>query len=340
MIIFRADGNSKIGSGHIMRCLSLADAAGERGMACCFVTAGSEFQNIIQEREYKCVVLGTDYTDMEAELPTLKKVLADEKADAIVVDSYFATEAYLNALRPFGKLIYIDDLAAFAYPVDMLVNYNIYAPDIGYEELYAQKKKPLLLLGPQYAPLRREFQNGDFRRPNGNVKNVFVSTGGADAEHIALQFIQYLKLRREPQYTFHVLLGAMNQDREEIENLAWNVPNVVIHQNVRDVRELMCSCDAALSAAGSTLYELCACGVPIITYILADNQATGAKRFANRGLALLTGDVRKNADFCPALLDKLDELARDVELRAAMAERAYRVVDGKGAGRVIKEVCS
>ena len=193
MIVFRADGNGNIGSGHIMRCLSLADAAGERHIDCRFVTAGSELQSVIQERGYKCIVLGTDYADMEPELPRLTKILSDERPEAIIVDSYYVTRSYLETLRRYGNLIYIDDLAAFAYPVDALINYNIYAPAMGYEKLYAKDAKPLLLLGPRYAPLRKEFQRLGYRRPSSQVKDVLVSTGGADAEHIALRLIQSLR---------------------------------------------------------------------------------------------------------------------------------------------------
>ena len=338
MILFRVDGNSRIGSGHVMRCLSLADAAGERGIPCCFVTAGAEFQSMIQDRGYQCAVLGTDYADMESELPALTKLLSEGKPDAVIIDSYFVTESYLNALRPFGKLIYIDDLAASAYPVDALVNYNIYAPDMGYEKLYGQKEKPVLLLGPKYAPLRREFQNMAFRRPAENVRNILVSTGGADSEHIGLRFIRYLKTGHGEQYTFHFLMGAMNRDREEIERLAQGMENIVLHKNVKDVRELMTSCNVAISAAGSTMYELCACSLPIITYILADNQIAGAKKFAALGLALSAGDARTDEDFCGVLLDRLEKLAMDYDLRAAMAERAHGVVDGRGAERVIDAI--
>ena len=137
---------------------------------------------------------------------------------------------------------------------------------------------------------------------------------------------------------FHFLLGAMNPDKDEIDNLARGISNIVVHQNVRDVRELMCTCDVALAAAGSTMYELCACSLPIVTYILADNQIAGARKFADEGLALLAGDARVGDDFCEVLLDKLGALTRDKELRTAMAERAYRVVDGKGAGRVINAI--
>ncbi len=339
MLVFRADRNSKIGSGHIMRCLSMADAAVERHIHPCFVTAGAGFRDIIQARGHRCAVMGTDYADMVSELPVFEKILNGEKPEAVIVDSYFVSEAYLNSLRRFAKVVYIDDLAASAWPVDTLVNYNIYAPDMGYEKLYERREKPVLLLGPQYAPLRREFQNLSVCPGGGNVRNVLISTGGADTEHIALRFVQYLKTGHGEEYIFHLLLGALNPDREEIGQLAGSMPNIVVHRNVQNMRELMTSCDIAVSAAGSTLYELCACGLPIITYILADNQIAGAKTFANRGLALLAGDARTEKDFCGALLDRLDDLAGNYKLRLSMAEKAYSVVDGKGAGRIIEEVC-
>ena len=159
MILFRADGSNRIGSGHIMRCLSLADAAGERGMDCLFVTAGAEFRDIIQDRGYRCIVLGTDYTDMESELPTLTRILSREKPDTIIADSYQVTANYLETLRHYGKLVYIDDLAAFAYPVDALINYSLGAEDVDYKALYAGQTEPKMLIGPRYIPLRRDFQN-------------------------------------------------------------------------------------------------------------------------------------------------------------------------------------
>ncbi len=339
MIILRADGNSRIGSGHIMRCLSLANAAGDRGITCCFVTSGAEFQNIIQARGYKCIVLGTDYANMEAELSALTGLLNDERPDMVFVDSYFVTETYLNALHSFVKLVYIDDLAAFAYPVDTILAYDLGMESTKYENLYRGKKLPQMLIGPKYTPLRKEFSGLDFRMPSRIVKNVFVSTGGADPEHIALRLVQYLQDKKKQKYTFHFLLGTMNQDKDEIERLTSSAESIVVHKDVQNVRELMTSCDVALSAAGNTMYELCACSLPIISYILANNQNAVAQKFAYEGLALLAGDARTCEDFCATLLDRLDELSRDYELRVAMASKAYSIVDGKGASRIIEEVC-
>ena len=100
---------------------------------------------------------------------------------------------------------------------------------------------------------------------------------------------------------FHFLIGAMNQDKKEIEKLAEGMSNAVLHYNVSDMKSLICSCDIAVSAAGSTLYEICACGVPLITYVLADNQYEGAKAFEEKGLALNCGDIR-NMDNKPGII--------------------------------------
>ena len=336
MILFRADGNSKIGSGHVMRCLSLADAGREAGVDCRFVTAGAEFQEIIQDRGYPCAVLGTDYADMESELPMLTTILSDEKPEAVVVDSYCVTPNYLSTLRPFGKLIYIDDLSAFAYPVDVLVNYGFGAENAGYDALYRGKQAPMMLLGLKYAPLRREFQGLSFKHPAETVKDVFVSTGGADPEHVAVRLIEGLQNRQDMAgYRFHLVIGPMNRDGGQIAALAPMLSNVSIHRNVRNMRELMTSCDVAISAGGSTILELCACGLPIITYSLADNQA-GIKKFAEEGFALFAGEARGNESFVASVFDLLNNLCRDYNRRKTMAEKVFHLVDGWGAGRVVE----
>ena len=309
MIFFRADGNSKIGAGHVMRCLSIAEAAMGMSEDVFFYTAGNEFSRIIQNRTITNIVLNTDFTNMESELYFFKSEILREKPNVVFVDSYYVTKDYLWSLVEYchsygGKVVYIDDVLAFAYPCDFLINYNIYGPDKKqeYMDMYEQagisagsEGHPKFLLGLEYVPLRKQFCNLPPRIVKDNPKDILVSTGGADTAHMALAIVKQLIALTPSELRdlkFHILIGAMNEDKVEIEKLAVGCDNIELHFNVKDMLGLMQKCDVAISAAGSTLYELCATQTPTITYVVADNQIPGAEGFAKRGIMKYVGDTR------------------------------------------------
>lgn len=328
----RADGNPKIGSGHIMRCLSLADGFRELGQEAIFVTADNCFQVTIEKRGYECIALGSKYDRLEDELPKLLPRLQNGKPRCIVLDSYFVTPGYMAAVKETAPLVYIDDLSAFDYPADLIVNYTLYA------ERFAYPQNKRCLLGPQYAPLRREFRDVPRRQAAERVTDVLLSTGGADSEHVALGCVQYLCGQPYNGTTYHVVLGAMNQDSAEIRRLSARCGHIVLHQNVSDMHSLMLQCDAAVSAGGTTLFELCACGLPTVTYVLADNQIMNAASFEEAGLMLCTGDIREDDRFAERIFERLETLAQNQTLRQNMAERMQTLVDGNGAIRLAGEI--
>lgn len=326
MIYFRADGNSKIGTGHIMRCLSLADAFREEGVPSAFVTAGPDLAPLIQGRGYACLTLGSAYDRMEEELPALLPLL--EGAALVILDSYFVTPGYMEAVKARAPLAYIDDLNAFPYPADVVVNYNLYG------ETAAYPPDQTCLLGPQYAPLRKQFQGLAPQTVKERIEQVLVSTGGTDPYHVALGCCEYLRAHPPASdLVCHVVLGAMNRDAERIEGIAAKTPCIVPHRQVTDMSGLMLQCDAAVSAAGTTLYELCACGLPAITYILADNQIDGAAAFAAAGLMPCAGDARKEPRLVERIFSALGGLSGR-EPRQETARRMQALVDGNGAARL------
>ena len=332
MILFRADGNAQVGSGHIMRCLSLADAFRDEGQTVVFVTADDCFQRVIRGRGYECVILHAKYDHMEGELPKFLPLLQKMRPSFVLLDSYFATPDYMAAIQRESPLVYIDDLNAFDYPADLVVNYTLYGENLP----YPQNKR--YLLGPQYALLRKEFQNVPLRQAAEQVHNILVSTGGADFEHVALRCVQYLLEQPPGHVTYHVVLGAMNQDISEIERISAGCPHILLHQNVSDMRSLMLRCDTAVSAGGTTLFELCACGLPTVTYVLADNQIMNAASFEEAGLMLNAGDIRGNGRYVEHIFERLELLVRDRPLRQRMAGQMQTLVDGRGANRLAKAI--
>lgn len=332
MILFRSDGNSDIGSGHIMRCLSIADAIQDNDEKCVFVTSCNQSADFIRSKGYICYSLDSDYRNMDEELHRFIALIEKLHPQRIVIDSYFVTEKYLMSLRELSVIVYIDDLNAFDYPVDMLINYNIYGEDV----LYPSGKK--YVLGTKYVPLRKEFQNIEVKSINATIKNVLVSTGGADPEHVALMFLKKLKVEHKfENKRFLVLVGGMNRDSDKIKLLAEDMPNVKICKNVTDMRSLMLGCDIAISAAGSTQYELCACGVPTISYVLADNQILGSQTFEKRGIIMNAGDCRDNPFFFEELFRLLVDM-EDFKIREKYSKKMRMLVDGKGAARLADSI--
>lgn len=331
MILFRADGNSQIGTGHIMRCLSLADAFRERGIPAAFVTAEPYMRPLIQERGYECAVLGSTYDRMEEELPMLLPLLEAKRPSCVILDSYFVTPEYMNTLRAETTLVYVDDLNAFDYPADLVVNYNLYGNAVHYPSNKAY------LLGPRYAPLREQFRNLAPRKAREQVEQILISTGGTDQYHVALRCVEYLLEHPPlPDTVYHIVLGAMNQDSERIRQLAAKAPYVVPHRQVADMCGLMLQCDMAVSAAGTTLYELCACGLPSVTYILADNQIQGAAAFDAAKLMPCAGDVREEVEFPKKIFSMLERLAAGQMGRQEISRRMQSLVDGDGAAHLVE----
>ncbi len=343
MIIFRTDGNETVGSGHVMRCLSIAQACKRKGHRCCFVTADSNYQEKIQQEGFQVWVLQSDYRYMEQELEQFAKILQKEKPKTVVVDSYFVNQEYFCKLKQYAKVFYIDDLMDRAHPVDGLINYNIYARKEFYVSLYKKvgMSLPELYLGTTFVPLRKEFSDLPVRQVNRLCENVLISTGGADPIGLGLTLLQALeKVKNREPWSYHIIAGSKNRNIEAMEKLAAKLPNVQLHKNVEHMAELMLKCDIAVSASGSTLYELCACGVPTICYSLADNQRQGLEAFGTLGIMENLQDLRFAEDAPRLILNAISNMAEQYERRENMAEKMATVVDGKGADRLADHLLS
>ena len=357
MILFRADANQNIGLGHIMRCLSIADAMsaisnstilprGKQDIK--FVLADDQTSDLIKDRGYEPIILHTDYRVMDSEIEKWTELEDSIDADLLIVDSYFVTEHYLSWLREeVGRVCYLDDVLSFPYPTDILINYNAYANESDYQELYERcEQKPEFILGVKYAPLRSSFIGVERREQREEVKDVLLSTGGSDELHIALSFVKYLCDQQPDGRTYHILLGAMNQDKPVIREMAEKMDNIILHENVADMKSLICSMDLIISAAGSTLYEICACGVPLITFSTADNQVPGAEAFENLGLAVNIGDLRDPTSINPSAVisgtlssdavERIMEAVEDLDedTRISMVHHQRETIDGMGAKRL------
>jgi len=291
---------------------------------------------VIEARGYSCQILHSDYKDMNGELDVLLRLTSFATAKGIVVDSYYATDKYLNILSEEKKTAYIDDYPV-KRPVHVIINYNVYADKREYSNGIASPGQKLIL-GPKFAPLRREFQNLEYSGIRNEVKEILFLAGGSDPEHAALNFVREL-INHEDSFHYVIVVGSMSGDFQAIQDISEKTcGRIEVRSNVTDMKGLMCASDLAISAAGSTLYELCACRVPVVNYVLADNQRLIAEGFADKGAMIFMGDVRKDPGFYSKLYDCIIDLSKDEERRTGLSEKAGELVDGNGAKRLIQEL--
>ncbi len=333
-VYIRADGNQRIGAGHLMRCLSIADRLRDLGRPPVFLTGDTAASGLIQEHGFFALSMDTPYDQMEQELPVLEKVLRNGRPQVFLADSYFVTKAYLQAVHALVPTVYMDDLDQAVYPVDGLINYNIYGGLLDYSDY--EKTGARLLLGPAYAPLRAEFS--DIRpRVFSGIRRVLVTSGGTDPMDFIGRFLaEILGKEAFRDLEYYCVLGRFNQNADRLRDQFRNEPGIHLLQNVTNMSDYMKKCDLAISAGGSTLYELCACGTPTIQYTLADNQLGAARAFSEQGLIPWAGDIRTDMEESFRVIEReMERLSAPGEWEARTAA-LQRVVDGRGAGRIAR----
>lgn len=357
-IWIRTDGNEKIATGHLMRCLSIARACAERKKNVVFLTADTQSETLLRERfafpsEFEIRCLHSDYQDMEEELPVLKGIIQNSHASAghafqkngswILVDSYYVTASYLEALKEWGRVAYLDDLVSFPYPVDCIINYDM--PENRKPDCYNIATR--CLLGSAYTPLRMQFQNVSYSVRQ-DVKHILISTGGTDpfqvTEKLLDHIMPYSQKKTEPnplsdsalfECDYHIITSRLNPRFDKLTNISRQYPNIHIYENVQDMAGLMVQCDLAVSAGGTTLYELCAVGVPTISFAMADNQLSAVQTFASSGTIPYAGDIRMDMDEVLDVICRfLDAMAADYSKRLEFSDRMRSYVDGHGASRI------
>jgi UDP-2,4-diacetamido-2,4,6-trideoxy-beta-L-altropyranose hydrolase len=333
-LLIRADASIAIGTGHAMRCLALAQAWQDAGGRAVFAMA--ETTPAIQERlvAERCEVVSISSAAGTAEDASQTIAIGrDQKAEWIVVDGYHFSADYQRALKAGGfKILFLDDYGhAQHYSADLVLNQNVCAR----AECYADREpQTRLLLGPRYCLLRREF--GAWRNWKREVSplcsHVLVMMGGSDPENLTARVIQALvSARLEVETT--VVVGGSNPHFAMLQNLAaQSGQKITVRRDVSNMAEPMAAADVAISAAGSTCWELCLLGLPALLIDVADNQSELVRELDRRGCAVHVGDRTVSVD---KIAEQLKRLVGSQELRQSLSQRSRELVDGDGAKRVV-----
>lgn len=330
MLYIRTDMNDTIATGHVMRCLAIADAAKEQGEWVTFLLADEQAVELIEQRGHRAIILHTNWNDMEGELPKLLQVAEKEKIEKILIDSYQVTEGYLRTLTSYVKTIYLDDRNTFQYPVRGLICYANYWQKFGYQDRYTGTK---LFLGTDYVPLRKVFSRCEKKQIRDKAEELLILSGGTDPYGMLKGILE--KVDKSKYRCINVICGRYYTAYEDLKKVYQAFANVHIYQAVTNIEEYMKTADIAVSAGGSTLYELCACGTPTISYAFADNQLDNVHQFEQDGLINYAGDARYDK-IVENIVQELKRYQNDRILREQRSYAMQDMVDGKGAFRIVE----
>lgn len=339
-ILVRTDANSSVGGGHVMRCLTVADALKNEGSNVDFVFSDDTSENIIRNRGYNCHILSSDWQKIEDGANILWQ-LCDEIDDPVVlVDTYSITAPFVNQLKNHAKVCYLGSKSGDLGHLDLLVNYSFEINENEYQETYG-KRGTKLLLGPAFSPLRPEFFEAYHDR-NGEISRVLVTTGNTDPHGFAPKFLKCaLADDRLASLQFSVVVGAMVDAKvvRSVEDISNGEQRVEVLRAVPNMALVMKKCDAAVSANGTTVYELAAAGVPTIVFAMVEEQKRGVDSFSHFNNAVYCGFLPSNEDgVVTSCVDALAELVNNPSKTAKIARCAHELIDGFGAQRIAKEV--
>ncbi len=312
-LVIRTEASNTIGLGHFMRCFALAEAAREQELAVTFVVnadAPVERAQAIGARVVAAPPLGEDAAVMAAE------IAAD---DWLIVDTYAADADYLTDLSTRARLAVIDDLDVLErFDCRVLINPTPAAPKAS----YAAKSKAKLLLGPDYALVR-----GEFRHPIATGDVITLTFGGSDPTGLTETVAERLRAAL-PGVTIRAIAGPANRHIPELQALAQRLDRLDLIVSPPSMAEALSGSALVVTAAGGSVNELAALGVPAVAMVVYDNQVAWLEACPFPAI-----DARRGvpADF-PALIATL---MSDGARRQSIAQAAHGVVDGRGVFRIL-----
>lgn len=354
-ITFRTDASLHIGTGHVMRCLTLADALAARGVQCQFICRQHEGNliDLIRSKGYTVHALASEEPQTEQALPLLHShwlgasqaqdaaacaaILAGQVSDWLVVDHYALDTRWEAALAPYyRKLMVIDDLADRHHACDLLLDQTFGRLADDYHPLVPSHCQ--LLCGSAYALLRPEFSAlrpySLQRRAQPALRHLLISMGGVDKDNVTTQVLQALRHCPLPaDCHITIVMGStapwLNSVRDQAQSLPWTTTVLV---GVNHMAQLMADSDLAIGAAGATSWERCCLGLPTIMLVLAENQREIAKGLSDFGAAHLAEiESLANPNLIPTYFWRYQELQ-------VVTDAAAAITDGTGAAQVTKEI--
>ena len=356
-ITFRCDASIQIGSGHVMRCLTLANELRGQGADITFVCRehpGHLFDQI-ESSNNRLFRLPPPTSFSGGKLAHAHWLGATQEEDAkqtiesldglgihdwLIVDHYALDAAWETTMRPYSRrIMVIDDLADRKHDCDLLLDQNFYGGiDHRYDGLISSQYRQLF--GPHYALLRPEFPiaRTKMKERLGELNHILVFFGATDCQNETLKVLRAIQILNHPKIFVNVILGVNHPFKSDVRELASMMSQVTCHEYVDYMAELMLASDLYLGAAGTTTWERCCLGLPSLVIAVASNQVgpiehldqAGIVRFLGEGHAVSAEDISK----------VLGEMLATPSILAEMSRKAMKLVDGGGTQRCVSIILS
>ncbi|GGI54429.1 UDP-2,4-diacetamido-2,4,6-trideoxy-beta-L-altropyranose hydrolase [Oxalicibacterium solurbis] len=343
-LAIRVDASTEMGTGHFMRCMTLAAEFRSRGAKICFISwdLPEHLANFLMAEGYEFAALDGNrttresHTNQEVDAKSTIQALLGCEWDWLVVDHYSLDIEWEILIRPYvQKLMVIDDLANRLHDCDLLLDQNYYAnSESRYRELISDNC--VCLLGPQFALLRSEFSDalGKFKIRSLGVRRLLIFFGGTDPTNETRKALDALKLLACPEMLADVIVGTGNPHKNQIREMCEQISNVKYHCQVSNMAELIGAADLAIGAGGAVTWERCLLGLPSLTLVLAENQFQTTLDLERFGATILLGWAHEITS-CD-LANSIEALIQNEKLLHHLSERAVSLMkDWAGASAVV-----
>ena len=306
-IVIRVDSSLRIGSGHLMRSLTLAEELRRNGLDVTFISRAhtGNMNFMIPKKGFKVLELpkpdlkqpvrsskiGTNYNEwlgvsQRQDAKESIHIFGQIYYDWLIVDHYGLDEVWERKLKPYVRnVMVIDDLANRVHYCDLLLDQNWFKnKERRYNGLVPETCTKLL--GPQYALLRREFFKVDMKSKikKGKINRIFIFFGGSDPHNITGMALEAL-LKKDLLYIdVDVVIGESNLSVKELKKLVEKRPNTVLHVQINNIAEIISEADLAIGSGGGNIWERIYLQVPSITITFAENQDIVLRDLATNGI--------------------------------------------------------
>ena len=340
----RVESNEKIGTGHLMRCLTIANSLRKKGNQVYFISKNmsEESKKLLESNKFSVKLL--DYKrkkfDYKIDAKFTIEIIKKEKENStfLIIDNYQIDQKWETLVKKFvKKTVVIDDLANRKHNCELLIDQNLNS-DIK-EKQYKKlvPKNCILLIGTQFAILRPEFYElRKLIKTRTKLKNILISYGGTDPSNETIKVLKALKNLNLKNINTYIISGNLNSKNKEIEHLSRKLKNSKFYEYTKNIAKLMIKADIAFGGAGTTSWERCCLGLPTIITILSDDQKDIAEALDENvcGINLGSGKKMRVKDY-ENTLRKFDwKKIREFSLNCK------KIVDGRGTNRVISEILS
>ena len=352
LILIRTDSSHIIGSGHVMRCITIAEELRNNGATVEFITRNHKgnINEQISAKRFKINLLPRPTIDLAREkLKECKttlglsqdidaeetiQIIAGMKLNWLIVDHYALDYQWEDKLKPYANnLMVIDDLANRKHNCDILLDQNYIKDRTRYNKFLTQDT--IKLFGPKYALLRKEFFKKIKRNYNNiPVKKVFVFFGGSDYDNITSVAIKALSHDNLKHLSIDVVIGSNNINHSEIKEKISRYSNIKLHTQINNMAYFMENADIALGAGGTTTLERMMLGLPSIVVTVAENQVESVRDLDQDNYIKWIGNKDQVDDII--IYDAVTKFINNTRFLEKESNKCKKLVSGKGAKIISK----